>query len=194
MGLEWIAFARTGMINISSAALKRGEQGVSLKTRKNQEMEKIRELNPWENITGREQRGRKQLVGAETVVDQYHRFGLSLSGFLVVKIAFDDVNGCWNGGGSISSLWTCVERILAGGNCVWRCQLTLKGQWKNFIGWNVCWEYFIGRLHGWNVVYFVSMLENLAPYPERWVKHDGLTIEDPQQQICNAAKTTTKSM
>ena len=39
----------------------------------------------------------------------------------------------------------------------------------------------------------VSMLGNLAPYPERRVKHDGLTIANLQQQIRDAAKTTTKS-
>ena len=39
-------FARTGMIKISSAALKGGEQGASLERRKNQGMEKLRELIP----------------------------------------------------------------------------------------------------------------------------------------------------
>ena len=46
MGLEWITFARTGMINISNMALKRGEQRVSIERRKNQGMEKLRELIP----------------------------------------------------------------------------------------------------------------------------------------------------
>ena len=111
MGLEWITFARTGMINVSSAALKGGDQGVSLERRKNQVMEKLRELNPWENITGRQQRGRKQLVGAETVVDQYHRFGPSLSGFLVVEVASDDVNWRWKDSGRILLVGTFVGSI-----------------------------------------------------------------------------------
>ena len=61
---------------------------------KNQIRESMREYHKIHDYMQRQKhRDKKQLIGAEMVVDRWHGYLLSLSKFWVLEIRVDDVNG-----------------------------------------------------------------------------------------------------
>ena len=126
------------MNSISSAALKRGGQRMSIERRKTKGWEILREKNPWGGIMG------------FTNTCKYKNREIETGKW------------CWNGSGSMAGMCTVVERILGVENRVWRCQKMLKRRWIDGMDVYCRWA------DSWSWIWSLTMSKGAETLVDRW--------------------------